>query len=101
MRNQPVSRIPSLSFLRDRLHLLRSQTSNIPTKMPADLAAMPEKCHSIDPRKVFYVLNPSKDLVSTQKNFETLFQGQTGWKGIVGREPTLQEMETGINSSDL
>lgn len=46
--------------------------------------------------KVFYVVNPSGDLVQTQERFEKLFQGQPNWNGVIGRKPTTEEFFNGI-----
>lgn len=46
--------------------------------------------------KVFYIVNPSGDLVQTQERFENLFKGQPNWKGVIGRKPTSEEFLNGI-----
>jgi hypothetical protein len=47
-------------------------------------------------KKVFYIVNPSGDLIQTQERFETLFKGQPNWKGVIGRKPTAEEFFNGI-----
>lgn len=47
-------------------------------------------------KKVFYIVNPSGDLIQTQERFENLFKGQPNWKGVIGRKPTADEFLTGI-----
>lgn len=66
---QPVSRLPCLSFLRDRIlyaraHAARNSRSNLQSKWQ-DL--------SISKKSAFYVLNPGGDLKDTQKLFEPIF----------------------------
>lgn len=46
--------------------------------------------------KIFYILNPSGDLIQTQQRFENIFTGQPNWKGVIGRKPTTEEFFSGI-----
>lgn len=61
LRNQSVSRLPSISFLRDRILSMKCQNNNNSSNNGK---------YFIDPQKAFYILNPSQDLESTQKKFE-------------------------------
>lgn len=57
-----------------------------------------------NPRDVFYLLNPSGDLVSTQQSFQQLFEEQTEWHGKVGQRDTLpnqSETLTQLQKSDI
>ncbi|WAQ82072.1 hypothetical protein PtA15_2A385 [Puccinia triticina] len=81
-----VSRIPSLSFLRDRLG---DEQAN-------DLAPL-----SIDPTRTSYILNPSGDLTSTQLKFEGWLESQPSWNGIKGRSPSSEEVKQALLSSNL
>lgn len=47
-------------------------------------------------RRVFYIINPSGDLLQTQERFESLFKSQPNWEGIIGRKPTINEFFNGI-----
>ncbi|TPX41679.1 hypothetical protein SeMB42_g05468 [Synchytrium endobioticum] len=85
LRGRSVSRLPSLSFLRDRLVDYDEEDGGIPVSVS----------------KVSYVLNPAGDLKSTQKEFEGILTSNTDWKGIVGRPPTDQEFEDGLSQSDI
>ena len=58
LRNVPTSRVPSLAFLQARL-----QERGI---SPGPPSALP-------PTRVYYVLNPSKDLAQTQERFQGAF----------------------------
>ncbi|CAG8761352.1 7034_t:CDS:2, partial [Racocetra fulgida] len=74
LRSQAVSRLPSLSFLRDRImfmnHINNQQCeSNISN-------------YVIDQRKAFYVLNPR-------------------WDGVISRPPFEQECKNGLANNDL
>lgn len=126
LRGRPISRIPSLPFLLDQVDLARRLQVKPPTtaadKLPAgqrtDLLAKMSKL-SINPdhpssdndlhrivnsRKVFYILNPSGDLSTTQTHFEPWIKQMTkqaGWKGIIGRSPTDLEMVAALKDYDL
>jgi separase len=47
-------------------------------------------------KRVYYIVNPSGDLIQTQERFESVFKDQPDWEGIVGRRPTSEEFFTGI-----
>ena len=62
LRYQAVSRLPSLSFLRDRIMLTDHVNKKGKKSGWSD--------YVIDQNKVFYVLNPSQNLKHTQNEFE-------------------------------
>lgn len=85
LRGRSVSRVPSLSFLLDRLRL---------------------RPHfgAVDPQRAFFVLNPAGDLKHTQSTFEPYLRTQEkrqGWRGVIGRPPLEVEMRDGLSSSDV
>ena len=85
LRGHSVSRVPSLSFLLDRLR-------------------MRPHFGAVDPQRAFFVLNPAGDLKNTQKTFEPLLRAQEkrhGWRGVIGRPPLEVEMRDGLSSSDV
>lgn len=81
-----VSRIPSLSFLRDRL-----RDDQVTLTVPP----------TIDPSRTTYILNPSGDLASTQSKFEDWLEDQPTWNGIKGRPPSSEEMKHALSSANL
>lgn len=85
--DRSVSRLPSLSFLRDRLEAHKEN--------PVFSDAI-----SINREKVFYVLNPGDDLAPTQREFSDWLQ-QSTWSGITGRKPMEEEMKRGLAGADL
>ncbi|EGG06631.1 uncharacterized protein MELLADRAFT_36075, partial [Melampsora larici-populina 98AG31] len=87
LRGHSISRIPSLSFLRDRLLALGELTS--PSNM------------TVDATRTAYILNPSGDLISTQTMFETWLGGHQGWNGIKNRSPSTEEVKQGLATSNL
>ena len=84
---QPTSRVPSLLFL-------------------ASLIALQSPSHSsssisIDTSRTFYVLNPKGDLINTEKMFKTWFDTERGWKGVVSREPTTNEISRALKDHHM
>jgi len=84
-----VSRVPSLSFLRERLGDAQETTKT-------GIAAMP-----IDPTGTSYILNPSGDLASTQLKFESWLESQPTWNGIIGRSPSSEEVKQALLTKNL
>ncbi|KAJ3091034.1 hypothetical protein HK102_001905 [Quaeritorhiza haematococci] len=85
----PISRMPSIYFLRDRIMQMSRVTDS-------GLAAI-----EVDSSSLHYVLNPDGDLANTQKEFESLFSSQSGWSGIIGRPPAEDEYEKGLRDHEL
>lgn len=100
LRGRSVSRIPSMSFLIDRLELAR-----ISAKHPRPQEGAPYKVHGmpVDPSKVFYVLNPGGDLKNTEETFTPWLKSMkvVGWSGIIGRRPTEFELSSALDKHDL
>lgn len=90
MDGQPVSRLPSLGCLRDRI--IRQQDD-----VPDDA---PEGCY-VEPGNGSYILNPGGDLRNTQTTFEKDLQNLKSWSGIVKREPTEDEFKETLATKDL
>ena len=61
LRNKSVSRLPSISFLRDRILLMKYQNNGDSSNIDK---------YFIEPQKAFYILNPGQDLKDTQNKFE-------------------------------
>ncbi|KAJ1023926.1 hypothetical protein NDA13_004759 [Ustilago tritici] len=62
------------------------------------------KLFSMSKRKTFYLLNPSGDLQQSQSRFQPWLEGRGathGWKGIIGRQPIVDELPGALSSSDL
>jgi separase len=49
---------------------------------------------NINPERVFYMLNPSADLVATQGTFQPRFESQVGWRGLVGADPKVHDVNS-------
>ncbi|KAI7832057.1 peptidase family C50-domain-containing protein [Kickxella alabastrina] len=96
LRDYPISRVPSIAFLQDRIsamNTLRRGASPLMTSAPPGVF--------VDGNRAFYVLNPEGDLLRTQSNFESFLQAQSGWQGVVGRRPLGHECEQGLSSGDI
>ncbi|KAF7793317.1 hypothetical protein EIP86_004429 [Pleurotus ostreatoroseus] len=96
LRGHSVSRIPSMDFLVDRLQYVKMHQSSASDNSPTD------RIH-VDPRKVFYVLNPSGDLKNTEGRFIDWLKGmkKVGWSGVTGRAPSEQQFADALGRKDL
>ena len=71
LRSRPTCRVPSVSFVRDRLTVPNSQqVDGTPRRRFSNFSV------DLSPAgaPLFYLLNPAGDLLSTQAEFEPLFQ---------------------------
>ncbi|GAA5940472.1 hypothetical protein JCM1841_001027 [Sporobolomyces salmonicolor] len=94
LRGRSVSRLPSLSFLRDRLDLAASRSTS--EDRPFEIV--------VNPKSAAFVLNPGGDLGNTQKTFEPWLEQQArevNWNGIVGRAPGEDEVKAALASKEL
>ncbi|KAJ3827682.1 cysteine peptidase C50 [Lentinula raphanica] len=94
LRGRSVSRIPSISFLLDRIHFAKLQ--------------QPQKSQSpdrvvCDPRNAYYILNPSGDLERTEERFKPWLKNmeKIGWQGISGRAPSELQVLNALRTKDL
>ncbi|QRW04742.1 cysteine peptidase C50 [Ceratobasidium sp. AG-Ba] len=102
LRGQSVSRIPSMSFLVDRVQLAQHRQG-------VSFAPGPETIDPVDrirvnPTRVRYILNPKGDLKHTEKQFAPWLKKMTkevGWSGIIGRKPSEEEMARSLDGADL
>jgi separase len=114
LQGAAVSRMPSLPFIVDRAagagvdaaDSKSKKKKKTGTKKKAtfeDAAALSTAppVHNIDGRRTYYVLNPGKDLKSTQRAFESKFAANEGWSGVVGRAPTADEYKAALVDSDV
>ncbi|KAF8761121.1 Peptidase family C50 [Rhizoctonia solani] len=87
LRGRSVSRIPSISFLVDRIQLARHR-QGLPFASPDSKPGTQQLDRiTIDPKRVRYVLNPKGDLKHTEKQFGPWLKRMTkevGWSGTIG-----------------
>ena len=99
LRGRSVSRIPSVDFLHDRILYAKWKRNTV------GQSGSPTRPHAavVDPRKGYYVLNPSGDLNRTESRFKgwVTEMEQVGWQGIVGRAPSEQQFLNALQSQDL
>ncbi|GAA5914661.1 hypothetical protein JCM8208_000403 [Rhodotorula glutinis] len=94
LQGRSVSRLPSLSFLRDRLDHAAALAS--PEAPPHELV--------VDPGRTSFVLNPGGDLQNTQKTFEPWLDEQAherAWSGVTARAPLEEEVKAALLSKEL
>lgn len=89
MNGLAVSRLPSLSCLRDRI-LLQHNVADGKTEG-----------HYVNRESGAYVLNPGGDLKSTQTSFEGTLNALSEWNAIVKREPSEPEFREILESKDI
>ncbi|KAG1788751.1 peptidase family C50-domain-containing protein [Suillus plorans] len=93
LRGQSVSRIPSVSFLLDRVRLASAENRS---------GGVVDRT-SVDARKTFFVLNPSGDLKGTEGRFKPWLEQMrsVGWEGVIGRPPSEQQFLDALARKDL
>ncbi|KAJ3055646.1 hypothetical protein HK097_009845 [Rhizophlyctis rosea] len=92
LRGKPVSRVPCLAFLRDRVISAGMRNGN---------EGEGKWKMEVDKKKTFYLLNPSGDLKDTQKEFEGELKSQREWNGIIGRSPDESECIDALSREDI
>lgn len=92
LRGRSVSRIPNVDFLLDRVQLAGWK----PRQKTADRAV-------VNPRRGYYILNPSGDLGRTEGRFKAWLKDMdhVGWEGIVGHPPSEQQFLDALSRKDL
>jgi separase len=89
MDGLPVSRLPSLGCLRERLLDQRRPSSSSP------------EGHYVDRENGAYILNPGGDLKTTQTTFENDLQSLGAWTGITKSQPSEAEVKESLKTKDL
>ncbi|KAI9473965.1 MAG: peptidase family C50-domain-containing protein [Benjaminiella poitrasii] len=92
LRAQSSSRLPCLSFLRDRILYVQAQQRSLTTDWQ-DL--------KVSKRSAYYVLNPGGDLRDTQRAFEPLFKSVPDWDGVIQTTPMELECRRALESYDV
>lgn len=105
LRGRSVSRIPSLNFLLDRVHFAALQgraTSSSELGTENQREPVVDRI-PIDPRKAYYILNPSGDLKGTEGRFTGWLKQMhsVGWDGITGHAPSEQQFLNALSQKDL
>lgn len=85
LQGYPVTRVPSLECLRERVLQFRPSASGT----------------ILNRSSGSYILNPTGDLRTTQETFEKDLSSQKSWVGITKREPLEEEFRTSLEKKDL
>jgi separase len=98
LRGRSVSRIPSVDFIIDRLEFIEMRKCSRMGSIRQGAAGA-----IVDPRKGYFILNPSGDLRRTQERFKDWADGmkKAGWDGVVGKPISEQQFENALRQSDL
>ena len=94
LQGRSVSRLPALSFLRDRLDHAAAHAS--PEAPPHEVV--------VDHGRTAFVLNPGGDLKNTQKTFEPWLDEQAherAWTGVTARAPLEEEVKAALLNKEL
>ncbi|KAM0746055.1 hypothetical protein T439DRAFT_384325 [Meredithblackwellia eburnea MCA 4105] len=97
LRGRSVSRLPALSFLRDRLDL-------VAVSQPHALPPVSTPVFIVNSNSTSFLLNPGGDLKNTQATFEPWLREKkksAGWTGLVGRGPSDEEVKAALSSKEL
>ncbi len=99
LRGRSISRIPSVEFLLDRVEFSRWQRK---ARCGSSVESDVDRAF-VDPRKGYYLLNPSGDLNRTEGRFNEWAEDMesAGWQGIVGRPPSEQQFLNALQDRDL
>lgn len=87
LAGHPCSRVPSIHYLY-ALYKTHEKNGNSVAKV------------GVRNDKVFYIMNPNKDLDKTQKRLEKPFKKLSLGEGVVGEWPTFPKMQTALSEMD-
>ncbi|KAJ3501675.1 hypothetical protein NLJ89_g9230 [Agrocybe chaxingu] len=97
LRGRSVSRIPGVQFLHDRLAFAKCKRGSTAGTVETSEGAV------VNPRKGYYILNPSGDLGRTEERFRDWANGmkKVGWEGTIGKPVSEQQFVNALKSNDL
>jgi separase len=97
LRGRSISRIPGVQFLQDRLSFAKWKRESAGQPHDQRFGA------AIDPRKGYYILNPSKDLGKTEERFRDWAKDmkKAGWGGVIGEPISEQQFVNALETQDL
>ncbi|ORX55549.1 hypothetical protein DM01DRAFT_253885 [Hesseltinella vesiculosa] len=99
MRQQPTSRVPCLSFLRDRILYGHARANEQANEIKE--RSRQGKNITVQGSKTYYVLNPSGDLKHTQAEFQHTFATMPTWEGHVQKKPSELECRSVLKQKDI
>ena len=95
MKGQSISRLPSLSCLRQRILQQRAQQAELSNLVSTDNGLR------ITRQNGAFILNPAGDLTHTQNAFEEKLQSLPGWEGITQRAPEEADFSSYLSDHAL
>ncbi|CAL4079627.1 unnamed protein product [Meganyctiphanes norvegica] len=87
LRDQPVTRMPSLRMLTLLFQHHSQQMDSVLVK-------------GVNPNNGFYILDPDSNLKRTQDRMKDVL-AQSGWTGVTGRHPSHTEFKDALGSKDV
>ncbi|KAL8870727.1 MAG: hypothetical protein Q9174_003297, partial [Haloplaca sp. 1 TL-2023] len=91
-----ITRLPSLSCLRDRILQQQQQRSSL-----IGSEQDKEQRRFVNRHKGAFVLNPVGDLGATQSTFEHQLSNLSGWEGLTASEPNEEQMKAYLQERDV
>lgn len=88
LKSQSVTRMPSLHAVLGHSHLREVDSSCVLS------------C-GVNPKQVYYVLNPDGNLPDTENRFKEWFTGERTWQGVCGRAPDPEKLQEAVTTKDL
>ncbi|XP_030054032.1 separin [Microcaecilia unicolor] len=86
--SRPVTRMLCLPFLLSSVLVRKYQPQSILTR-------------GVNASNTFYVLNPHANLPGTEERLRDWFQSEPGWKGVIGKAPAPQQVQSALSQHDL
>ncbi|XP_067229495.1 separin isoform X1 [Chanodichthys erythropterus] len=83
-----VTRMPSLHAVLGHSHLKEMDSSCVLSS-------------GVNPKKVYYVLNPDGNLPDTENRFKDWFTGERAWQGVCGTAPDPDKLHEAVTTKDL
>jgi separase len=81
----------------ESIPLLRANSQSRVPSLQVLSSLLEKNSARIDPKSVFYILNPGGDLVTSQKNFEQDFKK---WDGVSGVKPDAEKLHQSLETYD-
>lgn len=91
LRGRPISRIPSIPVLLDQVAL-------------GQVLQPGSTRRTVNSKKTYFILNPSGDLKTTESTLEPMLkemQEHSGWKGVIGEQPSELELSRILRDYEL
>ncbi|XP_076870727.1 separin [Brachyhypopomus gauderio] len=88
LKPRSVTRMPSLHSVLGHSHLQEVDPDSV------------QSC-GVDPKQVYFVLNPDGNLPETEKRFRDWFTSEPVWQGVCGSPPDPEQLQEAVSTKDL